>query len=228
MDQLPDEILVEVLRHLRTFDCPTYRRSLDEEKVFPDHIEHSRSLQCRIVYSNTLASLCRTSKRFHAFAEPYLYETYVKTSNRFVPADVVLQAPLSITPNKGLRRFLRTIIDRPSLALQVRHIVLLDWETDHSALANGFYFNSLDEATAGAFCRAASLAMDDFTEIQSEWAEGLRLGNEDAEIALLVALTINVTSLELRIPPYLRTTLHHEDHHIFMLEVLRHVTSTSK
>lgn len=207
--------MLEVFRHISSFRC-------DEDTAYSDLLMHTMAIRFRVDESATLASLCRTSKRFNALAEPLLYRTFVKKANNYRPfsADRSVPGTVSIPPNDQLRSFLRSIIHRPELALHIRTVVLREWETDHSRLTDGFDFSPPDDHTADAFYSTANRFIDMPQSNCSEWRNALAVGNEDAEIALLLALAVNLTSLELKIPVYFRVTVHQPQSHIFMLEHL--------
>lgn len=213
---LPDEILLEVFRHISSFKH-------DENTVYSDRPNHNMAIRFRVSESATFASLCRTSKRFNELAEPLLYQTFVKKVNAFSPSNAERRSVpglVFIPPNDQLRGFLRTIIHRPALALHIRTIILQWWETDHSGLTDGFEFSPPDDKTLDAFRTAANKFIKAPHSNRSEWKYALADGNEDAEIALLLALATNLTSLEFKIPLYFRVTVHQPQSHIFMLEHL--------
>lgn len=73
-----------------------------------------------------LPNISRTCKLLNKLAEPYLYSILDTTSHKS-------------GPDKSIALFFRTILDKPELALHVRHVTL---QGKAKAIENGMWFES--------------------------------------------------------------------------------------
>ena len=145
----------------------------------------------------TLLSLCRTSRQFCELAQPMLFSVYVKT------APPNFRKPRS-TPNIPLRRFLRTMMeDKKNLASAVKTLAIRRWITPGFSIKHNLDPSppSPDEVVArlNAIASVAPRFTDNNDFIQ-RWTSGLAMGAEDAEVALLLALTPALHHLFISLP----------------------------
>lgn len=142
---------------------------------------------------DALRNLCLVSRHFCCMAQPLLYETYAQGDSRpFVP---------SLDHKAGrlaAQYHLRTLIERPDLAARVFYITLEFLVHDQvSAAPQTAVQGTPPKSLATSFQHAASCI--DTEKILHSWNLALCRGSEDAEIALLLALTPNLKSLTIRI-----------------------------
>lgn len=162
-----------------------------------------------------LASVCRTCKMLRDLAEPVLYHNYSKpaiTNTQVTHLDVDngddhadperAESVNHIQPNLSLRRLIRTLIERPDLAARVKCISLGQWETVDSLAFSGLktHPRPAEEARRYYMTLSRLLLCSMSQPWATAWLYALSEGIEDAEIALLLALTPNVEQLELEIP----------------------------
>ncbi|TIA13516.1 glycoside hydrolase [Aureobasidium pullulans] len=168
MARLPDEVLLEIARHLS--DEYDERSSRDGDDV--KEIKHS------------LIDLCMTSMLFRTVAQPTLHSYFERTSDDLNPYDGSDLLPT--TNDREFRRctrtesFIKTLIHRPDLAASVKSMKL-DAFQDNAQTQWASRDDDLDRIEVW----------------QDYWREGLRLGFANAEIALLFTLVPNLMRLEL-------------------------------
>ncbi|GAB7340847.1 hypothetical protein MBLNU457_7208t1 [Dothideomycetes sp. NU457] len=165
-----------------------------------------------------LNRLCLTSRRLESTARGLLYHTFVKPENLHSTRRRWYGIG-QISDNVVLRRFLRTLIQRPDLRKHVKRLVLLRWK-DHltrhhqvssrlsaqderdfkqilsQALEQYHLKDGVDRAWKNA------LLADHWTPPTLDGAQSKRYPNycEDAEVALLLLLVPNIDTLEIDIP----------------------------
>lgn len=121
MAQLLDEIWLRIVVYLT-----------------PSH--HLQDLEDYKVKQHALASLCLVSKAHHAIAQPALYRTFIKFgSPRLAEKDFVnnfeislMKISLQIRQNTRLEKFLRTLIQQPQLACNVKNVRIDHYYFCHS------------------------------------------------------------------------------------------------
>lgn len=138
----------------------------------------------------SLSSTCRFVRRL---SEPKIYEYCIKSENRHELSSTSPRLP----PNTRLRKYLRTILERPELASLVTKAVLNCWEADH---CSRFDIDSTPPGIdlAELYKRAAS--KHPLHTQQMDWISSLERGFEDAEVALLLASLPHLESLEITLP----------------------------
>lgn len=191
MAQFLDEIWLRIVVHLT-----------------PSH--HLQDLEEYKVKQHALASLCLVSKAHHAIAQPALYRTFVKFgSPRLAEKDFVnnfeislMKISLQIRQNTRLEKFLRTLIQQPQLACNVKHVRIDHYYFCHSRRPGfGLVGKSPFDPVLG---EDFVLALRDVTGPSRHrypahllWAQCLKTGQEEAELALLLAILPNLRSLDL-------------------------------
>ena len=192
----PDELLLYTFSYLINWN----KNAREGDGVFGGLEERGQS---------TLAALCATCKRFRLIAEPMLYSIFIKPENvydRLAP-NSVLQSTRH-EPNGVLRLYLRTLLDRPDLAAQVQTVQLRAWEIEER-LDDDLFWAGVTVAPgepvppslelARKFYQAATRLVSDL-DSRLDWLICLCRGDEDAEIALLLALLPNVERLQIVFP----------------------------
>ncbi|THV70694.1 glycoside hydrolase [Aureobasidium pullulans] len=202
MARLPDEILLEIARHLS--DKYDERSSRDEDDV--KEIKH------------TLIDLCMTSMLFRTVAQPALHYYFDRTSDDLNPYDGSDLLPA--THDREFRRctrtenFIKTLIHRSDLAASVKSMKLDAFQDNDQTYSLNTTHLPLDPVTTDLLVgsthripppppelvRQWASRDDDLDRIevwQDYWREGLRLGFANAEIALLFTLVPNLMRLEL-------------------------------
>ncbi|KAL2036304.1 hypothetical protein VTO58DRAFT_102222 [Aureobasidium pullulans] len=185
MARLPDEVLLEIARHLS--DEYDERSSRDGDDV--KEIKH------------TLIDLCMTSMLFRTVAQPTLHSYFERTSDDLNPYDGSDLLPT--TNDREFRRctrtesFIKTLIHRPDLAASVKSMKLDAFQDNAQT-----YIESTHRIPPPPpeLVRQWASRDDDLDRIevwQDYWREGLRLGFANAEIALLFTLVPNLMRLEL-------------------------------
>ncbi|GAB7350542.1 hypothetical protein MBLNU459_g1125t1 [Dothideomycetes sp. NU459] len=191
---LPDEVLLLVLRHLSLWT------HADVEIV-------KWSLGPRMLDNwQALARVCRTCTRLRAIAEPLLYRTYVKPPNALKPdrlgPEIIENSNLRLhRANRHLRCFLRTLIERPDLARLVRFMTLGEWDTAWSLRKAGAFTELPDQDLVHSY-RLATKEIWLRKPWAVKWVSYLACGIEDAEVALLLSLTTNLTELDIALPNF--------------------------
>ncbi|KAF2496901.1 hypothetical protein BU16DRAFT_538032 [Lophium mytilinum] len=130
--------------------------------------------------TGTLHSLSSVSHRLHQLVEPYLYQT--------VQHDVCVHKPLCY--------LIRTLIERPELALLVRDIEILAWREYDS---DKWSINRMDPKEVRPIRSAMATKASEFRfHKQSKyWEIALSLGVDHAAVALLLFITPNVENANL-------------------------------
>lgn len=191
MSYLPDEILLCIVQQFSTIAT-----------AHPSDFENWKtSVQ-------TLANLCLTSKAMHTFAQPLLYQSFVKDFKTDLKekGQGNDRNAMFRSPNR-LEKFLRTLLKRPDLAKRVRCLRLQSFQDEDflGYLRSGQPF-LLQEMLKDQFVDASHrLPLVDlerpkqetstrgFDGWQDEWRSDMRIGAPNAEITLLLTL---VTGLE--------------------------------
>ena len=202
MARLPDEILLEIARHLS--DGYDERLSRDGDDV--KEIKH------------TLIDLCMTSMLFRTIAQPALHSYFKRTSDDSNPYDGSDFLPA--TNDCEFRRctrtesFIKTLIHTPDLAASVKSMKLDAFQDNDQTYSLNTTHLPLDPMTIDVLVgsthripppspelvRHGASRGDDLDRIevwQDDWREGLRLGFANAEIALLFTLVPDLMRLEL-------------------------------
>lgn len=179
LDRLPAELFLQVCHHLvsglrneYTQFGPSYRFSL-----------------------KGLHGLSSTCKRTRQLAQPYLFQTCIKSENRHDGTTHQMQHP-----NAHFRLFLRTILERPDLAACVNMAVMYRWESNETLENRWTIPTPPANDLAQLYIEAAlnhSLPDD---EHQQYWMDCLQRGFEDAEVALLIASSPNLRTLKIALP----------------------------
>ena len=181
---IPDEIWLVIFDHLATSKLPTTNHH------FTDYLVEERLKQ------ETLARLCRTCKCFQHLADPILYSAFIKLDHDCKEVRPKAGVTGAQRPNRAFRSFLRTILERPYAAKMVKTIVLGSWETTHSLRA-------LNMKPCPQQRDLSRLVRDNRLPLLMTCKEpcynDLSSGDEDAEIALLLALLTNVENLAIAI-----------------------------
>lgn len=202
MARPPDEILLEIARHLS--DEYDERSSRDGDGV--KEVKH------------TLLDLCMTSMLFRTVAQPALHSYFKRTSDDSNPYDGSDLLPA--TNDCEFRRctrtesFIKTLIHRPDLAASVKSMKLDAFQDNDQTYSLNTTHLPLDPMTTDLLVESThripppppelvrqwASRDDDLDRIevwQDYWREGLRLGFANAEIALLFTLVPNLMRLEL-------------------------------
>lgn len=191
---LPDEVLLLIFRHLSLWT------HADVEII-------KWSLGPRMLDNwQTLARVCRTCTRLRAIAEPLLYRAYVKPPNAFKPdrleLEMIENSNLRLhKANRHLRCFVRTLIQRPDLASLVRFMTLGEWDTAHSLRQAGAFTEIPDQDLVHLY-RLATRKIWIRKPWAVKWVSYLACGIEDAEVALLLSLTPNLSELDIALPNF--------------------------
>ena len=203
MPYLPDELMLRILDEF-TISDPRIARA-NGQRGCQDSVR-------------TLHSLCLVTRDFHRLTESYLYRAYMKPDSNHVSiikdnyiGSVTHTSRLTIPPNKSLRQFINRLIDRPDLAQHVEYISLDRWRNESSPYLDDDFQESpptCEKAKLFNEAAAQSLvikgvngeAFDGTIRSRLGWLDSLEAGNEDAEIALLLALTPNLAQLAITLP----------------------------
>ena len=168
LSNIPTEILLHILSNLKAVR-------------HPDIAFHDKSFaEESIKNSSTLAKLCLTCRSIRNVVQPVLYQSYYKP--RILPAHVACK---STSLNHRLRLFLRTLVERPDLARDVRTMTIEGWET--RAYCSSRPETECPGEELSQVLQAAAIRIDLGT-YQDKWIEDLRRGTEDADMALLLLL----------------------------------------
>lgn len=202
MSSLPNEILLLIVRNF------TLPETINREDV----IEISN-------IQRTLWSLCLTSRQLYTLAQPLLYRTFVKQAGPPSPDHPESHIQCEVEDHDGeiqkhtsLENFIRTLIDRPDLAVEVRRLRIENFTTSEDDNSESESNNgqsgsgvkrSFDPALASLFCGALAQLPDPRPDKvglneMSPWSDlhaYLADGFESAEVALLLTLVPNVQSL---------------------------------
>lgn len=158
----------------------------------------------------TLTSVCLVCRGFYQIAQPFLFCTFMKPiSHAFSPgrhtkaSSLIDMDPLSrrYKPNTSLRNFLRTLLVRPDLAAKTQYLYLDSWQTCETPSyprpipPNENLYQTI-ERTA------------DHDYVSNQLLVDLKQGHEDAEVALLLLLTYNVSHISIKLPPYQPADFH--------------------
>lgn len=183
-------------------------------------LQYSKYDQNYKVAQKTLASLCLVSKKFAAIGQPLLHRSFAKpasTLSETTPSDrlessrgwwrpshrfrgrrgLFAEMQLPLRENTSLENFLRTIIQRPDLALSVKNLYI---ERFNDAALMVFPVAPIDESLATTLVHGSDtfVGLDKFDqEFVDAWRRHLKQGVESAEIALLLTLVPSLRSLHL-------------------------------
>lgn len=165
-----------------------------------------------------LNRLCRVSRRLCRVSTGLLYHTFVKPENLHSTRRRWYGIG-QISDNIVLRRFVRTLIQRPELRKHVKRLVLLRWKDHHtrhhqvssrlSAQDEREYKQVLSQALEQYHLKDGvdrawknALLADQWTPPTLDAAQPRRYPNycEDAEVALLLLLVPSVDTLEIDLP----------------------------
>ncbi|KEQ60957.1 uncharacterized protein M437DRAFT_67731 [Aureobasidium melanogenum CBS 110374] len=148
--------------------------------------------------TKTLSSLCLTSRGMCALAQPLLYRTFVRLSKGSEP-DIhgVVGSDIGVKATKTLELFIRTLLDRPSLADLVWYIYYEKSDTPEEDT------RALDE-TLLSKCLESTQRIPAFDpgsenyDWHDTWCSDLAKGRDDAIIALLLTLVPNLKHLDIK------------------------------
>jgi len=184
MPPLPNELLDLIFAHYE-IDHTQYGTA-----PTPEFIDDT------IIKLQTLASCCRASHLLRRFAEPLLYQTYVR-------------GWVSASPSTGytrklearhlsLRRHLRTIIQRPHLASNVRHVIIENWNIEPYPVS-GYKRDNPQLKTLTQYVRDNTVNIPLYQD--QSFNAGLICGNDDAEVTLLLSLLTGAVHLCISLVP---------------------------
>lgn len=217
---LPDELLLHIFSYLISWENSAWQ----DYGVYPKLDERG---------SIALTSLCKACRRFKFLAEPILYSVWVKPENRCKRKEPnTLFQPSIHEPCLTLRKYLRTLIERPDLASHVKVLQIQAWETEETLKGEWSEEGESYEATtlppsapmAHSFYETASQLLPD-GPARREWLIALCRGDEDAEVALLLALLGNLQALQIVLP---NVSGSDEYHFFFFHRVVREALNSSK
>ncbi|THY77693.1 hypothetical protein D6C93_10244 [Aureobasidium pullulans] len=211
MAHLPNEIWFQVVGYINS---PNTTSGCDDPEDCCDDNDCSNTAQ------QDLLNLCLVSKQIRAIAQPLLYSGFVKPKT--ISAVFRLLKPDSewlhkyfqrdqrsfrtVRNETKLERFLRTLICRPDLAVEVKDL-RFDKIYETSSLPS--YFQQLYQklplpSTTTSIFVDALKRYGGFDRLdigfRRSWEKSLQDGEEGAEIALL--LTLVPTVLEVHLEPY--------------------------
>ncbi|CAC9890188.1 unnamed protein product [Aureobasidium pullulans] len=158
MARLPDEILLEIARHLS--DKYDERSSRDEDDV--KEIKH------------TLLDLCMTSMLFRTVAQPALHSCYERTSDDLNPYDGSDLLPA--TNDCEFRRctrtesFIKTLIHRPDLAASVKSMKLDAFQDNDQTYSLNTTHLPLDPVTTDLLVESTHRIPPPPPELFRQWA----------------------------------------------------------
>lgn len=202
MAYLPNEIWFKVSGY---FPPPLDLCTRESETVK----QHDRVVQ------KTLVSLCLVSKQLRAIFQPQLYGSFAKYSrsfarNRLLEADSEWRHKYYqcseqnfVRKTTRLEKFLRTLIERPDLAVMVEQ-VRIGWVIENSALEGKIqklYERLPLHGTLGSTFVNTLRVFQGFERMslqtRKSWLEDLREGEEKAEVALLLIILPNLRFLRI-------------------------------
>jgi len=179
---IPQELLCAIIASCQD----QHRHALVSSPYLPGIGLLHKILEERRVSTNTLLSLCLTSKELNQLTEPYLYESWGTTGydcERWTGKKL-----------RSLQRFLLTILSRPHLASFVRYVEADCWTDLYSQQA---YLSSNRPADINLLIQAArKVALPD----ADSWIWALKYGSSDAYMALLFSQVIRLKELSLALP----------------------------
>lgn len=207
MLHLPEDIQLCIVKQLST-----------EVLTAPEHHNAWKTA------TKTLASLCLTSRGMCALAQPLLYRNFVRVSEILEPDTVhgIIYDDIGAKATETLELYIRTLLDRPSLANQVWFIRLqerADEERDDeydfgqsvpccSEVCETFQrpektTRILDETLLNRCLdstrRIAALDSElEGHDWHDAWRSDLARGRDDAAIALLLTLVPNLKYLDIQ------------------------------
>lgn len=158
MARLPDEILLEIARHLS--DEYDERSSRDEDDV--KEIKH------------TLIDLCITSMLFRTVAQPVLHSYFERTSDDLNPYDGSDLLPA--THDREFRRctrtesFIKTLIHRPDLAASVKSMKLDAFQDNDQTYSLNTTHLPLDPVTTDLLVGSTHRIPPPPPELVRQWA----------------------------------------------------------
>ncbi|THX18081.1 hypothetical protein D6D13_00375 [Aureobasidium pullulans] len=212
MVNLPNEILLEVVRNYPTFTRLRH----------PDDVLEQYNL-----VKNTLASLCLVSKSWRDIAQPLLYRAYIKTEKNDPnqDEDEYDAAKIDAMEERGedtseltdeemgftgqrkpiqLEKFIRTMIERPDLAAEVECLSISNYWDEIASIERRFGRTDVNAALGEMMVEASKRVPPQeikwnwrSSEWQESWRDDLREGDEVAEVALLMFLLPNIRWLDL-------------------------------
>ena len=173
---MPVELIGQVLSYF-----PLWDYNENESNTSP----HAPSL-------TTLSHICLACKALRALAEPVLYSTFVKPESKS-------RRGRGKVESQTLRKFLRTLLERPELRIHLKTLVLghWDWQQTHPSPDNPPSAPPPSAFRKLVLCLAEQVSLG---ARQQAWMQHVRAGYEDAEIALLLIMVPAVKHLAIQIP----------------------------
>lgn len=136
LTDLPREIFdIIVFRDLEAEVAELYTRDPVNKRTSESYASSQRSL----------AALCRTCRQLRDMTEPVLYSVFIKEPSYTAITASIPDAQAKAVPNLRLRSFLRTIMERPALAIHVKGLALHNWQTGshlHKIRASSFPYDA--------------------------------------------------------------------------------------
>ncbi|KAI5238117.1 hypothetical protein E4T43_07690 [Aureobasidium subglaciale] len=175
-------------------------------------------MTCKHASRQTLIALCLVSKQLCAAIQPLLYHDFTKFArpsaayrlatkdsewlHKYYQRDI--RTFRTVRKTTRLEKFLRTLINRPDLAAEIRYLSIEEFH-DTNAIPYWFIglYNKLplDRTISTLFAHAlqnsSAIGLLSRTS-QSTWDEHLRDGVEGVEVALLLTLVPQLRSLSLQ------------------------------
>ena len=173
----------------------------------------------------TLSNLCLASRSMCRVAQPVLHRCFSRTYDISSKSEVNRLDPKMIQPRR-LKQLLRTLLDRPDLASQMRSIRLLtflpsiepeseDEDSHDPKVEHEIVYRDddlLDALVAASYKIARPDPQSENSKWHEDWRHNLAMGTDNAELALLLTLVPNLRVLDLETP---HTTFGQDLHSLF-------------
>lgn len=185
---LPQELLCAIIASCQD----QHRHALVSSPYLPGIGLAHKILEDRRVSTNSLLSLCLTSKELNQLTEPCLYESWGTTG---VDCERWTEKKL-----RSLQRFLLTILSRPHLASFVKYVEADCWTELYNQKV--CFISSRPADIKLLIETARKVAVPD----ADAWIWGLRDGSSDAYMALLFSQVVRLKELSLALPSYAKYT----------------------
>jgi hypothetical protein len=189
MERLPTEIIIQIAGYL-CFHC-------QNPGLFP----HAATKAIRDE-KRALAHLCRTSKTICAIAQPVLYHYYASGN--------LGHAWRSYEKYDYLLQFLRTLLRRPGLALQVTTMQLSQGERCQGPRRRPRRREAAETLSENGWKEV----LDELKDKGPRWLECDSTNLKSRKVTLALTLTLRLESLLLAIHDFDRSDLHTESLHL--------------
>ncbi|KAF2731118.1 hypothetical protein EJ04DRAFT_16430 [Polyplosphaeria fusca] len=180
-DSLPDELVLEIVRHLQLVRKTSSTSSRGQASNYEDNRQDENAAR-----SGALQALCLVNRHISGIATPILYSSFI--------------LDLSTRPDRcPTSLLLHTIIQKPHLAKNIQYIENRIEDVVSRTSQHDFYewFGSAQRHQREILAKGCTLWESTLSDNETSWVKHFMEYPDEAEIALLIALSPNLAHLYL-------------------------------